>query len=63
MNSRDLIRELEALGWQHVRTKGSHRIYQHPEKEHNVIIAGHGRNEDVPIGILKAIRKQLGEAE
>ncbi len=32
MKYRDLIRELEALGWQHVRTKGSHRIYQHPRR-------------------------------
>jgi predicted RNA binding protein YcfA (HicA-like mRNA interferase family) len=57
---RDLIRQLEDDGWQLVRTKGSHRVYKHPAKEHNVIIAGHSRNEDVPIGILKAIQKQIG---
>jgi len=57
---RDLVRELENDGWRLVRTKGSHRVYKHPAKEDNVIIAGHSRNEDVPIGILKAIKKQIG---
>ena len=61
MKYRDLIRQMEQDGWRHVRTKGSHRVYQHPVKVHNVIIAGHSRNEDVPIGILKAVLKQIGE--
>jgi predicted RNA binding protein YcfA (HicA-like mRNA interferase family) len=52
---------MEEGGWQLVRTKGTHRIYQHPSKDQNVLIAGHSRNENIPIGILKAIQKQLGE--
>jgi predicted RNA binding protein YcfA (HicA-like mRNA interferase family) len=46
---------MEQAGWILVRTKGSHRIYQHPQKDNNVIIAGHSRNQDIPVGILKAI--------
>jgi predicted RNA binding protein YcfA (HicA-like mRNA interferase family) len=61
MKYRDLISVMEKDGWFIARTRGSHRIYQHPRKENNVIIAGHSRNEDIPVGILKAIRKQLGE--
>jgi predicted RNA binding protein YcfA (HicA-like mRNA interferase family) len=60
MKYRDLVRDMENKGWQLVRTKGSHRVYKHPAKEHNVIIAGHSRNEDVPVGILRAIQKQIG---
>ena len=63
MKYRDLVRELENDGWRLARTKGSHRVYKHPAKEDNVIIAGHSRNEDVPIGILKAVLKQIGETK
>jgi predicted RNA binding protein YcfA (HicA-like mRNA interferase family) len=31
--------------------KAGHQIYKHPDKQQNVVIAGHGRNEDIPLGI------------
>ena len=51
---RDLIRIIEADGWRHVRTTGSHRHFKHATKPNVVTIPGNG-GDDVPIGTLKAI--------
>ena len=32
MNSKDVIRKLEADGWSLIRTKGSHHHFKHPTK-------------------------------
>ena len=37
---REAIRIVEWDGWFHVRTRGSHRHYYHPEKPGTVTIAG-----------------------
>ena len=37
---REAIRIVERDGWYHVRTRGSHRHYHHPEKPGTVTIAG-----------------------
>ncbi len=59
MKYREITRMIRWDGWQHVRTRGSHRIYRHPTKPGIVIISGHpGR--DVPKGILDEILKQAG---
>lgn len=53
---RDAIRMVERDGWRHVRTKGSHRQYRHPEKPGTVTIAGKlskDLNPDMWIGIQK----------
>ncbi len=58
MNSRDLIRRLEAEGWMLARTKGSHRQYRHPSKP-GLVTVPHPKR-DLPIGTLRSIAKQAG---
>lgn len=50
---------LERAGWQIVRTKGSHRQFQHPTKQGTVTVAGK-LNVDMPLGTLNSILKQAG---
>ncbi len=59
MKIRDLIALVEADGWQHLRTKGSHRQYKHPLKQGRVTIPGHP-GDDVHPGTLKSILTQAG---
>ena len=59
MKVREAIRMVRRDGWQHVRTRGSHRIYSHPWKPGAVVIAGHP-GDDVKTGTLDKIRKQAG---
>jgi len=58
MNSRDIIRHLEADGWQHVATKGSHWQFKHPTKPGRVTVPHPKR--DLPTGTLRSIEKQAG---
>jgi predicted RNA binding protein YcfA (HicA-like mRNA interferase family) len=58
VNSRDLIRELEANGWQRVRVRGSHHQFKHPQKPGTVTLP-HPK-KDLGIGLVKAIRAQAG---
>ena len=62
MKVRELIRLIEQDGWQHVRTKGSHRQYKHEQKPGTVTISGNP-GVDVPPGTLNAILKQAGLKE
>ena len=59
MKVREAIKLIEADGWQHVRTKGSHRQYRHAVKPGTVTIAGK-LGLDVPKGTLNSILKQSG---
>jgi predicted RNA binding protein YcfA (HicA-like mRNA interferase family) len=54
---RDILKLLRQGGWEHVRTKGSHRQFRHPEKSGTVTVAGKPGVE-IPIGTLKNIFKQ-----
>jgi predicted RNA binding protein YcfA (HicA-like mRNA interferase family) len=56
---RDLITMVEADGWRHIATKGSHRQYKHPSKPGRVTVPGHPRDEVAP-GTLQSILKQAG---
>ncbi len=62
MKIRDLIKSVEAAGWKHVKTKGSHRQYKHPEKPGRVTIPGHP-GHDVHPDTLKSILSQAGLRE
>lgn len=53
----DVIRRLEQDGWYLVRTKGSHRQFNHPVKPGTVTVPGK-LSKDVAIGTLKSIWKQ-----
>jgi predicted RNA binding protein YcfA (HicA-like mRNA interferase family) len=56
---RDLILLLESDGWALVRTKGSHRQFQHATKPGTVTVAGKP-GVDVPPGTLSSVLKQAG---
>jgi len=58
MDSRTIIRKLEAVGWRRVRVKGSHHQFRHPEHPNRVTVQ-HPR-KDVPIGTLRSIERQSG---
>jgi len=59
MKIRDLIKLIEADGWQQTRTRGSHRQFRHPTKNGTVTIAGKP-GSDIPPGTLASIIKQAG---
>ena len=58
LTARDLVKILEEHGFQLDRTKGSHRIYLHPETRRRVVIPFH--NKDLPKGTLLEILRQAG---
>ncbi|EKF9578278.1 TPA: type II toxin-antitoxin system HicA family toxin [Vibrio cholerae] len=58
MNSRELIKELEAAGWVLVRVKGSHHQFKHPH--HKLPLTVPHPKKDLGVGLVKAIRKQAG---
>ena len=58
MSSRDLIKALQAGGWMHVRTVGSHHHFRHPNKPGTITVP-HPR-KDLKKGTLRAILKAAG---
>jgi predicted RNA binding protein YcfA (HicA-like mRNA interferase family) len=54
---RDAIRLVEADGWYHARTRGSHRQFKHSHKSGRVTIAGRPSAEIHP-KILRSILRQ-----
>jgi predicted RNA binding protein YcfA (HicA-like mRNA interferase family) len=58
MDSRDIIKRIEADGWFAVAQKGSHVQFKHPVKPGRVTVP-HPR-KDMPIGTRKSIEKQSG---
>ena len=57
MKVRDAIRLIENDGWRHVRTRGSHRQFNHPTKPGVVTVPGKP-NDDLAPGTLNSIFKQ-----
>ena len=61
MKYRDLLKKIEADGWQVERTVGSHIQYRHPAKPGTITVPGGGElKKDVPPGTLNSILKQAG---
>ncbi|MGD0761611.1 MAG: type II toxin-antitoxin system HicA family toxin [Roseiarcus sp.] len=58
MNSRALIRILEADGWRKVAQKGSHVQFEHPDRLGRVTVPH--PNKDIAAGTLRSIEKQAG---
>jgi predicted RNA binding protein YcfA (HicA-like mRNA interferase family) len=58
MNSRDIIKALQADGWRQVAQKGSHLQFKHPTKPGRVTVP-HPRG-DMPAGTLASIARQSG---
>jgi predicted RNA binding protein YcfA (HicA-like mRNA interferase family) len=58
MNSKQIIKQLEADGWSLARVKGSHHQFKHPTKT-GLVTVKHPDSE-IPKGTLNNIRKQAG---
>ena len=58
MNSKEVIRLIEADGWFKVGQKGSHVQFKHPIKPGRVTVIHPKR--DIDINTLKSIEKQAG---
>lgn len=58
MNSRELISELLAAGWELVRVTGSHHHFRHPNFA-GLVTVPHPK-KDLPVGTVKSIRRQAG---
>ena len=58
MNSKQIIKQLEAEGWFLARVKGSHHQFKHLSKPGLVTVKHPG--SDIPAGTLHSIRKQAG---
>ena len=58
MNSREVIKALEADGWFEVAQKGSHKQFRHPTKPGRVTVVHPKR--DYPLGTLHSIETQAG---
>jgi predicted RNA binding protein YcfA (HicA-like mRNA interferase family) len=59
MKVREVVRLLEADGWQIVVTEGSHRQFKHPRKPGRVTVSGH-LGDDMPKGTLASVKRQAG---
>jgi len=57
MKSREFHRKIIKAGWQHIRTKGSHYIY---EKEGLIYPVPYHGAKEVSEGLRKTITKQMG---
>jgi len=58
MNSRAIIKALEADGWERKRTTGSHWHFVHPAKP-GLVTVPHPKR-DLPAGTVRAIERQSG---
>ncbi|MBU0515571.1 MAG: type II toxin-antitoxin system HicA family toxin [Proteobacteria bacterium] len=58
MDSADIVKRLKANGFIHVRTKGSHHKFRHPDTGRTVTIP-HPK-KDIPVGTLRNIFRQAG---
>ena len=56
---REAIQLLEREGWRLSRTRGSHRVFKHPDKRGIVVVAGKP-SVDIPRGTWNSILKQAG---
>lgn len=61
MRFREIEKIVQADGWVHKSTKGSHCQYIHPVKPGKVTIPNH--TGDVPMIVVKSILKQAGIKE
>lgn len=58
LTSQQVIKILEKKGFVLDRSKGSHRIYIHPESRRRAVVPFH--RKDLPQGTLRDILKQAG---
>jgi predicted RNA binding protein YcfA (HicA-like mRNA interferase family) len=58
MDSKAVIRLLEAADWRLVRVTGSHHHFRHPERPGTATVAHPVK--DIPPGTLRSIERQTG---
>jgi predicted RNA binding protein YcfA (HicA-like mRNA interferase family) len=58
LNSREVIKAIEANGWRFIGARGSHYHFIHPDRPGRVTVP-HPK-ADLAIGTLKSIEKQSG---
>ncbi|WP_165908375.1 type II toxin-antitoxin system HicA family toxin [Rubrivivax gelatinosus] len=58
MDSKQVIKMLEANGWFLARVKGSHHQFKHPTRP-GLVTVKHP-DSDIPKGTLNSIKKQAG---
>ena len=58
MDSKSVIRLIEADGWYEVGQKGSHKQFKHPTKPGKATVPHPERA--LPVGTLKSIERQTG---
>ncbi len=61
MQSRVLVKEIEAAGWRRVRVRGSHHVFRHPARPGTVVVP-HPR-KDLGPGLVRAVRRAAGLEE
>lgn len=58
MDSREILRALEADGWSLKRVTGSHHHFSHPTKR-GLVTVPHPKH-DLPIATVRSVEKQAG---
>ena len=58
MNSRQIIKQLEAEGWTLRGVKGSHHVFTHPSKPGHISVP-HPK-QDLGVGLVHKLLKQAG---
>jgi predicted RNA binding protein YcfA (HicA-like mRNA interferase family) len=60
---REFIRALEKDGFEFKRQRGSHKVYFHPERNRQVLIAYHHSSETILSGMLHDLIDDAGWTE
>jgi len=62
VTARQFIRALHQDGFQLQRSRGSHRVYRHPDGR-RIVVALHSLSSTFPIGTLKGMIEDVGWSE
>ena len=60
LKAREVMRALGRAGFVQVRSRGSHRVFQHPDDPRRRAIVSDHAGADIPRGTLRAIIDQAG---
>lgn len=60
IDSKEVIRRLQAAGWVEIRVRGSHHHFKHPDQPERGIVTVKHPAKDYPKGTLKGMERQSG---